>query len=49
MRRLLGIGMFFVAGILVMAFNIMMTIREAKREQAAIEAKIAAKMAQAGA
>ena len=46
--RMLG-GMFFVSGILVMAFNITMTIRAAKQEQAAIEAKIAAKMARAGA
>jgi len=42
-------GMFFVSGILVMAFNITMTIRTAKQEQAAIEARIAAKMARAGA
>ena len=44
--RMLG-GMFFVAGILTMVFNVYMTIRTAKQEQAAIEAKIAAKMAKA--
>jgi cytochrome c oxidase cbb3-type subunit 1 len=44
--RALG-GAFFVSGILTMAFNITMTITAAKREQAAIEAKIAAKMANA--
>jgi cytochrome c oxidase cbb3-type subunit 1 len=42
-------GMFFVAGILMMAYNVYMTIRNAKREQAALEAKIAAKLAKAGA
>jgi cytochrome c oxidase cbb3-type subunit 1 len=42
-------GMFFVSGILVMVFNVYMTIRNAKREQAALEAKIAAKLARAGA
>ena len=40
-------GAFFVAGILVMAYNVYMTIRQAQAEQAAIEAKIAAKMARA--
>ncbi len=45
--RMVG-GMFFVSGILVMSFNIFMTIRNAKLEQAAMEAKIAAKMANAG-
>jgi len=45
--RMLG-GMFFLAGILTMVFNITMTVREGKREQAALEAKIAAKMAKAG-
>jgi cytochrome c oxidase cbb3-type subunit 1 len=44
--RMLG-GMFFVAGILTMAVNIYLTIRGAKQEQAALEAKIAAKMAKA--
>jgi cytochrome c oxidase cbb3-type subunit 1 len=42
--RALG-GAFFVSGILVMAYNVFMTISRAKQEQAAIEAKIAAKMA----
>ncbi len=46
--RALG-GVFFVSGILLMCFNVYMTIRAAKREQAALEAKIAAKLAQAGA
>jgi len=46
--RMLG-GMFFVSGILTMVVNVVMTIRTAKVEQAAIEAKIAAKMAKAGA
>jgi cytochrome c oxidase cbb3-type subunit 1 len=44
--RMIG-GMFFVSGIVVMSFNIYMTIRGAKQEQAALEAKIAAKMAKA--
>jgi hypothetical protein len=30
-----------------MGFNVLMTVRNAKREQAAMEAKIAAKMAKA--
>ena len=46
--RMIG-GMFFVSGVVVMAFNVFMTIRNAKLEQAALEAKIAAKMAKAGA
>ncbi len=46
--RALG-GAFFVTGISIMAFNIYMTISHAKREAAAIEAKIAAKMAAANA
>jgi cytochrome c oxidase cbb3-type subunit 1 len=40
-------GMFFLAGMLLMVYNIAMTILVAKREQAAIESKIAAKMANA--
>jgi cytochrome c oxidase cbb3-type subunit 1 len=40
-------GMFFVSGVVVMAYNMFMTIRNAKREAAEIEAKIAAKMAKA--
>jgi cytochrome c oxidase cbb3-type subunit 1 len=45
--RMVG-GLLFVAGVFVMCFNVFMTIRGAKQEQQAIEAKIAAKMAQAG-
>ncbi len=44
--RALG-GAFFVSGVLVMAYNIAMTVRQAKQETAAIEAKLATKMAQA--
>jgi len=44
--RMLG-GMFFVSGILVMSLNVYLTIRGAKQEQAALDAKIAAKMAKA--
>jgi cytochrome c oxidase cbb3-type subunit 1 len=40
--------MFFVAGILTMAVNVYMTIRNARLDQAALEAKIAAKLAKAG-
>jgi cytochrome c oxidase cbb3-type subunit 1 len=40
-------GAFFVTGVLIMAYNIFMTIAVAKREAAAIEAKIAAKLAKA--
>ena len=40
-------GGFFVAGMVLMAYNVFMTIFKAKREQSVIEAKIAAKMAQA--
>ena len=40
-------GAFFLAGAALMAYNFFMTVRVAKREQAAIEAKIAAKMANA--
>jgi cytochrome c oxidase cbb3-type subunit I len=46
--RALG-GVFFLSGILTMVFNVVMTVRTAKVEQAAIEARIAAKMAGAGA
>jgi cytochrome c oxidase cbb3-type subunit 1 len=42
-------GMFFLAGAVLMAFNMGMTIRQAKIENAALEAKLAAKMARAGA
>ena len=44
--RALG-GAFFVAGVVVMAYNVVMTIRQAKQEAAAIEAKLAAKLARA--
>jgi cytochrome c oxidase cbb3-type subunit 1 len=40
-------GAFFLSGVVVMAFNIFMTIRQAKREAVLIEARIAAKMAKA--
>ena len=42
--RTLG-GALFVVGVMVMAFNVFMTITQAKREATALEAKIAAKMA----
>ena len=38
--RALG-GLFFVAGILIMGFNVYMTIRQGRREQAALQAKLA--------
>ena len=44
--RALG-GAFFLSGVLVMGYNIAMTIRQAKLEAAAIEAKLAAKLARA--
>ena len=44
--RALG-GAFFVSGMVLMAINIAMTIRQAKVEQAAIEARIASRMARA--
>ncbi|QKT03285.1 cytochrome-c oxidase, cbb3-type subunit I [Ectothiorhodospiraceae bacterium 2226] len=44
--RFIG-GAFFLAGMLLMVFNAYMTIRNAKREQAALEAKLATKMARA--
>jgi cytochrome c oxidase cbb3-type subunit 1 len=44
--RTLG-GAFFVLGILVMSYNVYMTIRQSRVEAAAIEAKLAAKMAKA--
>jgi cytochrome c oxidase cbb3-type subunit I len=40
-------GGFFLAGMLLMTFNMAMTILRARREAAAIEAKLAAKMARA--
>jgi cytochrome c oxidase cbb3-type subunit 1 len=44
--RALG-GAFFVFGILVMSYNVYMTIRQSRVEAAAIEVKLAAKMARA--
>ncbi len=44
MVRAIG-GMFFLTGILVMCWNVYMTIRNARAEAAALEAKLAAKMA----
>jgi cytochrome c oxidase cbb3-type subunit I len=44
--RALG-GALFVSGVLVMAYNVAMTILQGKREAAAIEAKLAAKLARA--
>jgi cytochrome c oxidase cbb3-type subunit 1 len=41
--------MVFLAGVLVMVFNIYMTIRQGKREAAELEAKLAAKLARAAA
>jgi cytochrome c oxidase cbb3-type subunit 1 len=40
-------GMFFLSGAVLMATNMFMTIRQGKRESAALEAKLAAKMAHA--
>jgi cytochrome c oxidase cbb3-type subunit I len=40
-------GMFFLTGAVLMAINMFMTIRQGKRESAALEAKLAAKMAHA--
>jgi cytochrome c oxidase cbb3-type subunit 1 len=40
-------GMFFLTGAVLMAINMFMTIRQGKREGAALEAKLAAKMAHA--
>jgi cytochrome c oxidase cbb3-type subunit 1 len=40
-------GMFFLTGAVLMAINMTMTIRQGKRESAALEAKLAAKMAHA--
>jgi cytochrome c oxidase cbb3-type subunit 1 len=39
-------GAFFISGFLVMVYNVAMTIFMARREEAAIEAKLAAKLAQ---
>jgi len=40
-------GMFFLTGTVLMAINMFMTIRQGKRDSAALEAKMAAKMAHA--
>jgi cytochrome c oxidase cbb3-type subunit 1 len=42
--RFIG-GAFFLSGILVMVYNFVMTVVTAKREEAALEAKLAAKLA----
>jgi cytochrome c oxidase cbb3-type subunit 1 len=42
-------GMIFLAGVLLMVYNVYMTIRQSKREAAELEAKLAAKLARAGA
>jgi len=41
-------GAFFLTGMVLMAYNCYMTIRQGKREAAVLEAKYAAKMAKAG-
>jgi cytochrome c oxidase cbb3-type subunit 1 len=38
-------GAFFLSGVLVMVYNVAITIMSARREQAAIEEKLAAKLA----
>jgi cytochrome c oxidase cbb3-type subunit 1 len=40
-------GMFFLTGTVLMTYNMFMTIRQGKRESAALDAKMAAKMAHA--
>ncbi|MCL5060318.1 MAG: hypothetical protein M1449_07300 [Candidatus Thermoplasmatota archaeon] len=40
-------GVFFLSGAVLMAVNMFMTIRQGKRESAALEARLAAKMARA--
>ncbi|MDH5408927.1 MAG: cytochrome C oxidase Cbb3, partial [Gammaproteobacteria bacterium] len=40
-------GVFFLAGMIIMAYNVFMTIRKGKVEAAALEAKLAAKLAKA--
>ena len=37
-------GAFFWSGVVIMVYNVYMTVRQAKREEAALEAKLAAKM-----
>ena len=41
-------GMFFLAGMLMMFFNVVMTVRQAKHESAELEARLSAKMAKVG-
>jgi cytochrome c oxidase cbb3-type subunit 1 len=40
-------GMFFLTGTVLMTINMLMTIRQGKHENAALEAKLAAKLARA--
>ncbi len=40
-------GLLFLSGMIIMAYNVFMTIRQGKQEQAEVEAKIAAKLAHA--
>jgi cytochrome c oxidase cbb3-type subunit 1 len=42
-------GAFFLTGAVIMTYNMLMTIRQGVREAAALDAKLAAKMARAGA
>jgi cytochrome c oxidase cbb3-type subunit 1 len=42
-------GAFFLSGAALMAYNVYMTIRQGKREQAELEARLAAKMSAMGA
>jgi len=42
-------GMFFLSGVFIMVYNVWMTIGQAKREAAELDAKLAAKLARAGA
>jgi cytochrome c oxidase cbb3-type subunit 1 len=42
-------GAFFLSGVVLMAYNIAMTIRQARKQQAELEARLAAKMSAMGA
>ncbi|MBT9611643.1 MAG: cytochrome-c oxidase, cbb3-type subunit I [Burkholderiales bacterium] len=42
-------GMFFLSGVFIMVYNVWMTIGQAKREAAELDAKLAAKLARVGA
>ncbi|OFZ68887.1 MAG: cytochrome-c oxidase, cbb3-type subunit I [Betaproteobacteria bacterium RBG_16_58_11] len=42
-------GMFFLGGVFIMVYNVWMTVGQAKRESAELDAKLAAKLARAGA